>query len=234
MVKIQLIEKLFLHILTYSYLLLPIFFIYSRSKRANELLIALYGIFFFILLFTYIYSFIPSRYLNLYQTFYTFFEYIFFTAFLWVNIFYKKFRVLIVFFSLLFIAYQLVDYFSKMYNSVPMLDSIPIGIETILIFLYISGFFFQNFQTTSNEYIYNHPCFWMSIGMLIYLGGSFFFNILVNHIDRNQVDRYWYLTSIADILKNLFFCISIIVYVRTPRKEKSLHKSVPYLDLDIK
>lgn len=230
MVKIQVIEKLFLHILTYSYLLLPLSFLFFRSKNREGLILGIYGILFFILLYLYEHSFIPKSYNQIYQTFYTFCEYSFFTYLLFQSITLKKFKIIILLFSVLFIGFLIYDYSSSERRQ---LDSIPIGIETILIFIYISFFFYQNFRNTNEEFIYTQPSFWLSIGMLIYLGGTFFFNILVNYLDEAQIENYWFLTYIADLIKNLLFCVSIIVYARTPHKEKSLHKSVPYLDLDM-
>ena len=232
MVKIQIIEKLFLHILTYSYLLLPLTFFLSRSKRRDDFIIGVYGILFFILLYLINpdHRYIPESYTQVYQTSYTFCEYLFFTYLLFRNITIKSFRIIILLFSIFFIGFLLYSHLTKSYG---LVDSIPVGIETILIFVFISFFFYQNFKSTNDEYIYTQSCFWLSVGILIYLGGTFFFNILVNHIDLSQVVKYWFLTYIADIIKNLLFCISIIVYVRTPHKEKSLHKSVPYLDLDM-
>jgi len=225
--KIQVIEKLFLYILTYSYLLLPLTFFFFRSKRRDPFAIGIYGILFFILL--YLFEFIPKSYTQIYQTFYTFCEYSFFTYLLFQSIALKKLKIIILVFTVLFIGFLIYNYSISQRSK---LDSIPVGIETILIFIYISFFFYQNFRNTSEEYIYSQPCFWLSIGMLIYLGGTFFFNILVNYLDKTQRD-YWFLTYIADLIKNLLFCVSIIVYARTPHKEKSPHKSVPYLDLDM-
>ena len=229
MVKIQVIEKLFLYILTYSYLLLPLTFLFFRSKRRDDLATGIYGILFFILLYLFDHSFIPKSYTQIYQTFYTFWEYSFFTYLLFQSITLKKLKIIILLFTVLFIGFLIYNYSSSQRSK---LDSIPVGIETILIFIYISFFFYQNFKHTNEEYIYTQPCFWLSIGMLIYLGGTFFFNILINYLDKTHRD-YWFLTYIADLIKNLLFCVSIIVYVRTPHKEKSLHKSVPYLDLDM-
>ncbi len=114
------------------------------------------------------------------------------------------------------------------------MDSIPVGIETVLIFVYIIFFFYQNFRNNYEQYIYNHHCFWLSVGMMIYLGGTFFFNLLGNYIASSDIDKYWFLTHIADIIKNLFFCVAILVYSRSHIKEKRYnHSSVPHLDFDM-
>lgn len=229
MVKTKSIEKLFLHILIYTFLLPPIFLFFSRYKIKETILIGAYGTVCFLMLSSYFYGYVKSNFL--YFTVYTFLEYIFFTSFLWCNIKGKMFRIVIFILSLLFFGFQIFTYFKL---SGPSLDSIPVGIETILIIVYITFFFYERFQSDSNEFIYSHPCFWLCIGMLIYLGGTFFFNILLGYLDQKHIDQYWYLTYVADIIKNLFFCVSIIVYSHNPKSEKlRQNKHVPYLDLDI-
>ena len=232
MVKIQAIEKLFLYILTYSYLLLPLVFLFSRSKRRVDLFIGIYGILFFVLLFLINPSnrLIPIPYIKIYQTFYTFSEYLFFTYILFQSIIIKQLRIIILIFSILFICFLAYDYLNNRHGRI---DSLSVGIESILVFIYITFFFYQTFKSVDNEYIFNQAGFWLSLGILIYLGGTFFFNILANDIDETHTDKYWFLTYIADTIKNLLFCVSIIVYARNRHKQKLPPKSVPYLDLDM-
>ena len=231
--KIQNIEKLFLYILTYSYLLLPIVFLFLKNKKGNSpKVVAIYGALFFTLLFLAnpYNSFIPRPYLRLFQLIYTFCEYFFFTYLILQNISNRKFKIFILTCSAIFVGFLILEYTAKKSGH---LDSIPVGIESILIFVYISFYFYENFKNSNSEYIYNDPFFWLCIGMLVYLGGTFFFNILVNHIDETQIDKYWFLTYIAEIIKNIFFSISLLFFERHFNREKTVSKSVPYLDLDM-
>jgi len=67
---------------------------------------------------------------------------------------------------------------------------------------------------------------------MIYLGGSFFFNILANHLDPKQLSEYWNLTFLADIFKNIFIAIAIFVYAVNPKDTtKKQSSSIPYLDM---
>jgi hypothetical protein len=112
------------------------------------------------------------------------------------------------------------------------LDSIPIGIETILLFLYIFYFFYEFSKQIKDTFIYNHYTFWIAVGILIYLGGSFFFFILVNELDKNQRDNFGILTYIAEIIKNLLFAFSIFIYKKfSTNKIHNLHKNIPNLDM---
>ena len=226
--KTKSIEKLFLHILIYTYLLIPIFVFFLKIRKKDGLLIGLYGLTFFALLSLAFYDVLANTYL--YISIYTFLEYCFFTAILWNNISLKRLRLAIVLCTVFFIAFQIFTYL----NSRVGMDSIPIGIETILIFVYIIFFFYQNFRNNYDRFIYDHHGFWLSIGMMIYLGGTFFFNLLANYLDPHDMDQYWFLTHIADIIKNIFFCVALIVYSRNHLQEKLFHhSSVPYLDLDM-
>jgi hypothetical protein len=55
-------------------------------------------------------------------------------------------------------------------------------------------------------------------------------NILVNEIDDSQYAKYWYLTYIAEIIKNIFFVVAFYIYAKQPRKSTG-PPTVPYLDL---
>ncbi|HVT85373.1 MAG TPA: hypothetical protein VHD35_09215, partial [Chitinophagaceae bacterium] len=76
------------------------------------------------------------------------------------------------------------------------------------------------------------PCFWFVIGILLYLGGSFFINILANHLSTEEVAKYSSVTNIAEVIKNILFTIAMIMYARQP-KETAPEKSIPYLDLTL-
>lgn len=226
--KVQVIEKLFLHIVYYSYLLLPLGFIISKSKKKDiiPIIIAAYGIVFFFLL--QLYQFLPKSTRTFYQSFYTYFEYVVFSFFFLKNTNSKKLKFFIALASILFFVF-LIFYISTV--KINRLDTIPIGIETILLLIYIL-FFFHEFSKTLNEsYIYNHYCFWISVGILVYLGGSFFFYILIDDLDKEQVVTFGNLTYLAEIIKNLIFASAIFIYVRYPIKQTKSSSSIPHLDM---
>lgn len=189
--------------------------------------ITTYGLVFLVLLF--FYSDIPKDIKKYYQSFYTFLEYAFFAFFFWYNVRNKKIRQLIVYLSIGFFIFQVI-YVSG--SQLSRLDSVPIGIETILIFAFIFYFFFEFSQKLSTNYIYNHYCFWISVGVLIYLGGSFFFYILINHLTDDQVSTFGNMTYVAEIIKNILFATALFIYSRNPfEKTKDKNESIPFLDM---
>lgn len=225
--KIQTIEKLFFNIVTYSYLLLPLTFLITIIKTRKTILFFLYGTIFFLLNF-FLYIFNTSNDLRkLYSSSYTFLEYLFFTWVLWKEIRNQKFRISMLILSALFSVFQAFYYFNSSLNHI---DSVPVGIETILMLVYILFYFFQYFKETDSRYIYNEPCFWLAFGILIYLGGSFFFNILAGHLSEEEMRKYWYITYIAEVIKNILFVIAMIIYAKP---KETTEKSMPYLEPDL-
>lgn len=230
MEKSKIIEKLFFNIVTYSYLLIPIgFLVFSFRKYRKApvpLTLALYGVIFFVLLFFY-YD-IPTEYSKYYQSFYTFLEYAVFAFLFYWNIQSKKFRNFLIFASILFLVFQIIYLLTI---KVRRLDSIPVGIETILLLTYIIYFFFDFSKHSTTSYIYNHYCFWLSLGILFYLGGSFFFYILIDHLDKDEINTFGNLTYMAEIGKNILFTTSIFFYARSPyTKQIKNREPIPFLD----
>ena len=218
-----------LDILIYSYLIFPVLllFLKARLKETFFLMLVLYGLVFFTLIF--VNDLVPRDIKKYYHAFYTLLEYAFFTLIFWANIKNKTFRRLVFAVSALFLVFEL--YFVSNTDA-QRLDSIPIGIETILIFIYIFCFFFDFSKNTKDTFIYNHYCFWLSVGILIYLGGSFFYYILVNDLEEKDVIKFGNMTYIAEIIKNLLFCVAVFMYKKFPiNKINNHHKNIPNLDM---
>jgi len=221
-----------LKIVTYSYLLLPLCFILINGKFKHRILalLVLYGTLFFGVLF--IFQSLPQNFLNNYFLgFYTLLEYSFFAYFFWFSIQSKRFRKIIIIISILFFLYQFYYITSANFTK---LDSISIGIETILVFIYIFYFFYEFSKNTKDVFIYNHYGFWLAVGIMIYLGGSFFFYILINSLTESEIDKFSNMTYVAEITKNLLFAFSIFIYKKHPVNKPQNHsKNIPNLDMNL-
>ena len=80
--------------------------------------------------------------------------------------------------------------------------------------------------------IYNNHCFWISVGLLLYLGGSFFINILANSFSNEEFTNYWYLNYIADTIKTVFFAIAFIFLSKKSDSKINQDKlKIPHLDM---
>ena len=224
------VENLFYNILTYTYLAPTLLFLLFWNKlrqEKNGILIAAYSLsFFFLVLFEESLTTNSSR--RLYYQSFTFFEYLFFTGIFWFAIKNLRARKAILILSLLFSAFQIIYFFTAKYKRI---DSIPIGIESILILIYIFYFFFEEIKDPKGKHLWENYCFWFASGILIYLSGSFFINILANVMEKNEMDSYWFLTYIADIIKNIFLAVGVLVAKQSPNREK-FKKNIPYLDMN--
>ena len=217
-------------IVTYSYLILPLafFLLKNRFKDKIPATLVIYGILFFSLLFIFD-DYIPKEYKGYYSITYTYLEYLVFTYIFWNSIKNKAFKKFIIIVSLLFFIFQI---FYATTISIKRLDSIPVGIETIFIFIYIFYFFYEYSKNTKDTFIYNHFCFWIAVGILIYLGGSFFFYILINDLNQSEVNKFGNMTYIAEIIKNILFGFSIYIYKKFPANRIHNHsKNIPNLDM---
>ena len=228
--KIQTIEKLFYYIVASSYLFIPLclFSEKIRKKGTVPFVLGIYGLICFLALL-YFEEFLPKEYRNYYFISYTTFEYLIF-AFIFFNfITTKKIKNLIRILSLIYILFQVVYLFTQN-NTV--LDTVPIGIETILIFTFITYSFLDFSRNYPGQAAFSNYIFWISIGILIYLGGSFFFYIMIDQLDKTQRDTFGNLTYISEVLKNIFFIVGIYIYSRNPgEKREKNSNAVPFLDM---
>jgi len=62
-----------------------------------------------------------------------------------------------------------------------------------------------------NLFVYSRFSFWVVLGMMLYLAGSFFIYIYASRLDASEVGKYWIFTNIFSILKNIFFTIAILL-----------------------
>lgn len=229
MEKIQTIEKLFYDITNFSYLLIPLailLFHSSKSDMKTPYAILIYAIVCFFCLF-YFHELSPKL-RKYYYTLYTTFEYSAFAFLLYKFIKNKKAKSIILILSSLFFVFQIIFLFvSKKYR----LDSIPIGVETILIFSFIIYKFFELSKNIDGTVISSNYIFWVAVGILIYLGGSFFFYILINHLNEEQIQIFGILANLTEILKNIVFAIALYIYFKYSTKPTASQNNIPYLDI---
>jgi hypothetical protein len=113
------------------------------------------------------------------------------------------------------------------------LDSVPIGIEAILIFVFIFFFLYEQLIDVKDTPIYANYFFWMAIGLFIYLGGSLFIYLMANNLlSTEEVNEYWFFTYIVETIKNLLFAAAIFIYSKQPEPKK-LTKALPNLDFTL-
>lgn len=160
----------------------------------------------------------PSR-VFLYSS-YTFFEYSLFTWVLYVLLRNLVFKRIIVFVSICFTIFIILY---NLNGKVRRIDSIPIGIETILILIFSFYYLYEQMKDTEILFIYSRYSFWVVLAMMLYLAGSFFIYIYASQLDPKEVGKYWIFTNIFSILKNIFFTIAIVLNANEKAKNKKIN-----------
>jgi hypothetical protein len=211
------IENLFVLSSAFSDLVIVIFFfIYFGKTRLEK---GLWAVLVYCLS-SILLNFVGDDLLNpiykyIFYAFFTLFEYLLFSVFLWLCIKSSGFKKIIVLSSALFFCF-VVSYL--VFAKHQKIDSLSIGIETILIILFSFYYLYEQLNNTDSLFIYSKYQFWIVTGILIYLTGSFFIYIFANQIDDKFINNYWVLTNVFYIIKNIFFAVSILTYIRKPSK----------------
>jgi hypothetical protein len=221
------IENLFywLAFATDAFIIVWILFIYFQNRRLGQTWLLLIYTSVNLTINTLVELFHPKSVYTIYATF-TLIEYLIFSIFILSftkNLFFRKFIILL---SILFSLALPIYYITTGQH---FLDSVPIGVETIFILLFSFNYFYEQMNDIENHYIYNRFHFWVVTGMIIYLSGSFFIYIFANHVDRQLLFQYWFLTYIFYVIKNILFIVGATIYGIQSRlkRPKKLH---PYFN----
>jgi len=107
-----------------------------------------------------------------------------------------------------------------------------VGSFLIPVVAFIIHFFYLRFKQVDEQYLYQNPFFWFMTGMLVYLGFTFFFNILVNHVENEVIKNYYHFSYIDDIVKNRLFAVGLMLLPRANSTVDRTHSfNAPKLDL---
>jgi len=161
-------------------------------------------------------------------TFFTLVEYLLFAYFLWLLIKSEPFKKFMIGASIAYTIFLITYYITT--TEFRSVDSLPIGVETILILVYSFYYLFEQLNEPGQVFIYAKYPFWIIAGLMLYLGGSFFIYIFANQVEKAVLDNYWTFTMIFYIIKNILFSIAILIHVKhkkNPSPEKHLY---PYLN----
>lgn len=97
--------------------------------------------------------------------------------------------------------------------------------------VFIVYYFYFQFKHISDQNIYDSFSFWIVLGILVYIGLTFFFNILSNSLDPMLIAKYYQYSFLGDILKNILFTIAVIFLAQNSSKVKQHTPSYPFLDM---
>jgi hypothetical protein len=161
---------------------------------------------------------------------FTFLEYVTFGYFLYMHIRRPQVKKIVlvsigVFFVTLIFYYAVVPISNRT-------DSIPIGIETILILIFLFYYLFEQMSDTTNLFIYNKYQFWIAIGIMIYLAGSFFIFIFTSGVEKKLIQQFWFLTNAFYSIMNVMIIIAFMLKKKNDRVSNvnPHQKFSPYLN----
>lgn len=226
MAKTKTIENLFNYLASYSHFL-PILLFLAYLKKSISIrslwIIIIYGLYNYLTDLGTLYVYHKPTQVFIYSSF-TFFEYSFFAATLYFLIKSKGFKKIILILSLCFAAFIIPYNFLVKLRGI---DSVPIGVETILILIFSFYYLYEQMKDTEDLFVYSRFSFWIVLAMMIYLSGSFFIYIYTSQLpDDKTIAKYWIFTNIFSILKNILFAIAILVNAYQP--SKNLKKTMSY------
>lgn len=164
---------------------------------------------------------------RIFLTIYTLVEFSLFAWFLFIQIKNDVFKKAIITSIVGFTIFSFVYFSFAKYQSI---DTVPIGIETILILIFSFYYLYEQMNEPSSLFIYNKYAFWVIAGIMIYLAGSFFIYIFAYQVSQHLLNQYWMLTNVVTIVRNILVIIAILIYVKqqkNPSPEKHLY---PYLN----
>jgi hypothetical protein len=219
------IEDLFIYTSVFSPLLPLVLFIIFWAKvktlKPLQIIVIYLGIEFLTNIISWKLQSEQPKLVILYS-FYTIAEYLLFAIFFYTIINNSKIRKTIIVASSVFCIFAIIYFLLVKYK---FLDSVPIGVETILILTYAFYYLFEQMEPSSQTLIYQRYHFWLAAGIMIYLAGSFFIYIFANQVDDKTLNEYWVFQNGFTIVKNLLFGISILVYLNVSKRpnKKFLH-----------
>ncbi|MEO8764528.1 MAG: hypothetical protein ABI416_09590 [Ginsengibacter sp.] len=110
-----------------------------------------------------------------------------------------------------FLLFACVDFFS--FNKMTSIDSIAIGVETILVILMSIYYLAVQIKGDTNLFVYSTSNFWIVITFLIYLSGNFFLYIMASSMsdDKYYRDMYTIINSVFIVLKNILLSVAMLM-----------------------
>jgi len=89
-------------------------------------------------------------------------------------------------------------------------DSLPASLESITFILYSVFYFFEQINKPQQIFIYSSPNFWLVLGIMMYTAATLFLFIMANNLSENELNKYWIINNISNILTNFSFSIAFL------------------------
>ena len=136
---------------------------------------------------------------------FTIVEYSIISLFIFKLIESNQFKNIIKLGSITFLLAAILDIYTSSFTD---FDSLPTGLESILILAYCLFFIYERITSTSFSF---NGTVWITTGFILFFSGTFFLFILSqnNFKDSSFILTYGYIVAIFSIIKNIFITIGI-------------------------
>lgn len=154
-------------------------------------------------------------------SFFTLIEYSIFTTFIFLQISSKGVKWFIASISMAFYAFAIYNIIKGQSSN---FDSLSASVECVLVILFCIFFFAEEIKNPEISFIYSSKAFWVTTAILLYLAATLFLFISAGFFTQEEMNAYWSINFISNILKNILLSIAFIL----PK-----HKSPPPSDRDL-
>jgi len=207
------IDDLFVYLRLITDVLIICFFFSKRIAISQKgfLLIAFYCIYDLVFYIIDSYILLPKDLVAIFYSSFTFIEYLTMAYFIWLFINNQIFKKFIFITSIAFVITLIIYLF---FAEAKHIDSIPIGLETVLILIFTFYYLYEQMNNVENDFLYTQFSFWAITGFMVYLAGSFFIYVFAEQIDKQIIFQYWFLTNAFYTLKNILILIGLLLIIR--------------------
>lgn len=207
-----------------SILPLILFLLFQRNNKNKELRVIFFYFTYCVLneLFAYLFFVVLRIEASYLYYLFSIVEFSFFSYYFSLIIHNSTLKKLLLPITILFIIFVFIDYL--LLRNKTSFNSISSGIETVLIISMCIYYFFDQLKQPNTFLIYSSINFWIIIGFLIYLAGTFFLYIYADKMLADKAFRRIYLiiNSSAYILKNVLFSVAMLM-----KPDKNTHSIFP-------
>lgn len=214
----------------FSALLPAIIFLFRFPKTPDEKL--LWVVFFYLLLSFFsdvltIWNITPGNFTTLQNTIFTIFEFLMFITYLSLSL---KNKFIVKLSSVVAFCYTVFASFYILLNKKKHEDyyTLVTTIENVIIITLCVIVLYNFIKTPQILFIYSYSQFWIVIGILFYLAGTFFLSLVLKELPNQEQEKYWILNLFSNILKNIFFTIAFLMKKNTLTNQSSI-KSQYYI-----
>lgn len=143
---------------------------------------------------------------------FTIIEYLVFAGFLWSILKNELLRKILLGVSIAFTLFCLYPLLIR--PKIGNFDSVQTSIEAIVVIIFSLIYLFEEINKPQVAFIYSSYKFWVIIGMFLYMAGTFFLFIYASTLSAKEVNSYWIINYISNILKNVLFALAIVIHAK--------------------